>query len=333
MYDDTRLDITFLPVGNGDCALLQFNAGKFNILVDAGSGANTIATKTVETLNTLLGQRKVIDIGIVTHHDYDHIGGFPLLLESDIQVEALIFNSPHLVARFLGNMSAKKVSAKHANGLAKKKKPINSFLVTSGTELKFLDETVVLNFLTPHEADIQKHGHTALTEEQNKTIKVGVKPPFATIDDLLKTKDEFKEDESKSNLLSLSFILNFMHKSWLFLGDAWPSRVLQSLEDVSPNGRHKFEFVKVSHHGSKGNTSIPLVEKIDTSNFVITASGNTHPDEEIFQRIIKGTGARSVKFYFPEETPQMTRLFTDSDLCSVYPNANTYLTFCYPPNK
>lgn len=329
MADDARLDITFLPVGNGDCTLLQFNGGEFNMLVDAGSGIRRIATKTVDTLAALLGERKIIDVGIVTHHDYDHIGGFKLLLESDIHVEELIFNSPEVVARFLADIPEEKVSAKHAGELANQRKPVNSSVVTAGTKLRFLDQTIILNFLTPHVSDVHKYGKIALIEEQKRTIKVGVKRPFANISDLMAKEDKFEEDESKSNLLSLSFILNFMGKSWLFLGDAWPSRVFESLQGVSPHVRCEFEFVKVSHHGSKGNTNVSMIEKINCKNFVITAVGTTHPDEEIFGRIIEGIGD-NVIFHFPEKTPEIFRLFKESDLSVEYPVSNTYLQFRYP---
>lgn len=80
--------------------------------------------------------------------------------------------------------------------------------------------------------------------------------------------------------------------SILFLGDAHPKFLEQSLSSkgYSKHNKLKVDFVKISHHGSKNNTTNNLLDMIDCDNFVISTNGgnsfHTHPDRETIARII-----------------------------------------------
>ncbi|MBM3257221.1 MAG: hypothetical protein FJY98_02740 [Candidatus Liptonbacteria bacterium] len=73
---DQNPSLHFLDVGQGDATLLKL-PGNISILTDAGPDR-----KVVQAVNELLGlDRRYIDIGIITHPQRDHYGGFIDLLK------------------------------------------------------------------------------------------------------------------------------------------------------------------------------------------------------------------------------------------------------------
>lgn len=87
------VSVTFLDVGQGDSSVIILPFGK-TILIDTGglylSGYNISKNKTVPYLNSL-GISK-IDLLILTHGDYDHIGDTINLL-NEIKVDEVLFNN------------------------------------------------------------------------------------------------------------------------------------------------------------------------------------------------------------------------------------------------
>lgn len=89
----TNSTITFLDVGQGDSTVIILPRGK-TILVDTGgsffSNSSISLNKTIPYLNSL-GINK-IDLLILTHGDYDHMGDATYLVDN-ISVEKVIFNN------------------------------------------------------------------------------------------------------------------------------------------------------------------------------------------------------------------------------------------------
>ncbi|MCI5051273.1 MAG: MBL fold metallo-hydrolase [Candidatus Pacebacteria bacterium] len=80
-FRNDKLKIIFLDVGQGDATLIQTPLGK-NILIDTGP-KNNIGTHLSEYVSD---SRKVIDFLILTHPDFDHIGGtLSVLKEFEVQ--------------------------------------------------------------------------------------------------------------------------------------------------------------------------------------------------------------------------------------------------------
>lgn len=74
-------------------------------------------------------------------------------------------------------------------------------------------------------------------------------------------------------------------KRILLMGDAVSSQVVKELNDIDDD-RIWFEAVKVSHHGSKHNTSIELITKIDSAHYFFTGGkDNEGPDIETVAKI------------------------------------------------
>lgn len=102
--------------------------------------------------------------------------------------------------------------------------------------------------------------------------------------------EEFKEDDTATNGSSIAFILECGESKLLLLGDSHPSQIIDGLKRhySSDEFPMKFDLIKISHHGSKNNTSPELLNYIDSENFVISTNGSSHnhPDDETIARII-----------------------------------------------
>ncbi len=109
-----------------------------------------------------------------------------------------------------------------------------------------------------------------------------------SIDDIV-LFNEFKLENI--NRSSISFILKFHDKTFLFLGDSSPVDYDEVLSYISKQNEDKkitFELVKVSHHGSKFDTSNDLFNYITSKRYLILTNGNgyDHPDLEAIAKII-----------------------------------------------
>ncbi|KQM19140.1 AVAST type 1 anti-phage system MBL fold metallo-hydrolase Avs1a, partial [Chryseobacterium sp. Leaf201] len=108
--------------------------------------------------------------------------------------------------------------------------------------------------------------------------------------------EPFVEDDTATNGSSISFIIEFKNTQLLFLADSHPTVIINSLKKHYKQEEFplQFDLIKVSHHGSKNNTSVELLNYIDSDKFIFSTNGLTHnhPDNETIARIV----CRKTKF-------------------------------------
>lgn len=120
-------------------------------------------------------------------------------------------------------------------------------------------------------------------------------------------KSMFFEDTAPANGSSISFILEYENKKLLFLADSHPSVIQKSLHLHYENDDFPifFDMIKLSHHGSNGNTSPELLELIDSDKYIFSTNGKPfqHPDIETIARIVnrKAKKTRELFFNYPLE--------------------------------
>lgn len=140
-----------------------------------------------------------------------------------------------------------------------------------------------------------------------------------SIENLL--KDPFVEDDSPTNGSSIAFVLEYKDLKFLFLADSHPSLILENLMKHYSSDEFpiKFDLIKISHHGSKSNTSPELLKFIDSENYVISTNGllHNHPDLETIARIIHRETTFTRKLYFNYELDVLTG-FLNEDLEKKY---------------
>ncbi len=121
------------------------------------------------------------------------------------------------------------------------------------------------------------------------------------------SKSPFFEDGDEINASSITFILEHKDKKMLFLGDCPPSITIRQLKDLYSNteGSLYFDLIKVSHHGSQFNTSLELLNMIDSKNYLISTSGSGHghPDMETLSRIVVRKSTSTRNLFFSYSTP------------------------------
>ena len=149
----------------------------------------------------------------------------------------------------------------------------------------------------------------------NETPAISLLRKFA----LQSVFDDHKEDDEHPNGSSIAFVLEFFDKKILFLGDSHPTLIEKQLRRHYPNKELiVFDLIKISHHGSKKNTSPALLKLIDSSKYIISTNGFKfdHPDLETIARIITRDlpeGITNRDLYFNYKT-DVSEAVDDNDL-------------------
>ena len=342
------MKIKFLKAFNGDAILISFKEGmqSRNILIDGGMPATYIRKgkngkpeygEFKEAIDTIRESRQKIDLLILSHVDDDHIGGVLKWFEKDKEAPKLIgkvwFNSGRLISEYFDE-------PENAENLLKLN-PDESTLTSIGQGVKFEDyiekngiwdrrivialeyfEYLGIKFkiLSPT-PDKLKLLLGKWEKEAPESLETSAKKNDY---DLTLTEhiasDKFKEDPAIHNGSSIAFILTFEKKHFVFLADAHPTVVVNSLKEFgySKEKPLKAEMVKISHHGSKANNSIEMLELIDTSKYIISTNGDkhAHPNKRFLARLASVNDNCEVFFNYPE---QIEKIFSENDY-SDFPN-------------
>lgn len=114
---------------------------------------------------------------------------------------------------------------------------------------------------------------------------------FTLNDKYLKSSAAFAPIEdtlSSPNKASIALIWECNGKRILLGGDAQAKQILAELNRLYPeDGTVKCEAIKISHHGSKNNTTNELVKKVDTQHYYLTGGKTGEgPNIEALAKII-----------------------------------------------
>lgn len=91
-----------------------------------------------------------------------------------------------------------------------------------------------------------------------------------------------------SNIASIAFVWEHQNHRILFLGDADPGQICDSLAKRY-EGKAKpilFDLIKVSHHGSAHSTTLDLMNYVDSERFFLTGGTVKAPSLEALSRIL-----------------------------------------------
>lgn len=341
------MKIKFLKAFNGDAILISFNESgeKRNILIDGGMPATFLQKNKKSKLE--YGELKInidlirennekIDLLIITHVDDDHIGGVLKWFENDKEAYKIIgkvwFNSGKLISEYFDEQEIPENILEFPN---------DNILTSIGQGVNFEDYIeskgiwdrrivialeyfeylgIMFKILSPSPDKLrlllgkwEKEAPESLDTSANKNDY-----------DLTLTEhiasDKFKEDTAIHNGSSIAFILTFEKKNFVFLADAHPKIVVNSLNafGYSKEKPLNAELVKISHHGSKANNSLEMLELIKTNKYVISTNGDkhAHPNKQFLARLASINENCELYFNYPE---QIQQIFSDKDY-SDFPN-------------
>lgn len=328
-----ELNLKVFPANHGDSFLIMFEDDNNlrNILIDGGTGRQSYR-QLKEEFKRLKDSNQNIDLLIVTHCDDDHIKGIIDIFQDSSVDKSIIkevwFNSGNLIAQRLES-PMKEVGREILLTMNNsQKKSINQGITFEKelTRLGCWSQTLIMSFL---QLEIGEAKITVLSPDLNslkklnnaweiETYKNKQKTALVTdysmpIKDLL--RNQFREDQKVANGSSIAFIFEYNNRQILMLGDSHPSIIESSLRELgySEKNKLKIDILKVSHHGSKHNTSQSLLKIIDCNNFIVSTDGKRHglPNKECFAKILSSRiNTDRTTFYFNYD---LHNIFLDED--------------------
>ncbi|WP_444926936.1 ComEC/Rec2 family competence protein [Microbulbifer sp. TRSA002] len=339
-----KFQFKILKASHGDCIIIQgkFDGQERNILIDGGP-AKTFKRggkkgELLKELEFIDRKKQKVDLLILTHVDEDHIGG---LLKgfrnngilSRLTVEVW-FNSGSLIDHAFNQ----EVDPTHLLTIAppsntnsftsikqglifeehiREKGIWNEELIISGTSLQRFGITFTI--ISPTEEKLEKLLGKWEKETSNWFTGSNNGDHHIPLDHLLKNEEPFKEDNTIHNGSSIAFIFEYNNKKILFLSDAHNEVIVRQLKKLGHSEKNplKVNYVKLSHHGSKYNTSTELLDIIDCSNFIISSDTSRFklPNKATISRIIKHKPNSTIYFNYPEIINE--KIFSSSELDSL----------------
>lgn len=333
--------IKILKAAHGDCIVIR---GIFdgniprNILIDGGPSKaykyRQFKGELLKELESIQSSNQVIDLLILSHVDDDHIGGLLKGFKSDGLLTQLTqkvwFNSGKLIFDHfdkepdesnllaMGNVEpAGDGYTSIGQGVTfesyiEDKNIWERNLILEGQEKK--EFGAKFSFLSPTEDKLKKL-LIKWEKERPESLTSGRNTDYDKSFSELLDSDEFQEDNSIHNGSSIAFIFEYGERRILLLGDAHDSVVVESLKNRIESGEsNKFELVKLSHHGSKYNTSTDFLNLIDCDNYVVSTDASKHglPNKTTLARIYASNPKANVFFNYPEIAK--SKVFTSSEL-------------------
>ena len=295
------IEFEFLKAGKGDCILISINRGtgkEKNIIIDGGlSNTYKKTTNNSGTLKSRIREKVTLnlDLVVLTHIDNDHICGLIQLLKDDEHVgkiKELWFNSSDYTKVELSN-------DEKGHGQS----PYFKKLIESQPHIKYRSDIFMENqnlysdwgkdieiiLLSPYQkqlANLDKAQKKWEKKRREEGKEISIPCGDESSIEKSSTLKEYDKKETEKNASSIAFILRYKDKSFLFLGDADIRIINDSLEKIDKKLLN-FEFVKLSHHGSKYNINKKFLDLIETDKYIILTDGTyQHPNKETIQLIL-----------------------------------------------
>lgn len=324
------MEVRFLSVGCGDGIYIRFlgeDGSYHNILIDGGTEKGNKYDNSLRKEITAIKERNEnIDLWIISHIDDDHIGGIlrfvkdpALFKEIDLSATRFWFNYSNLdydTGVSHDNFKSVKQGIR-LRELLKEKAFLQQFIT---------DELRLINFfgakfsiLSPNRQKFEalvldwKKEEIKIIEKKATSFKGSEENDYYTkIEDFDLELEE--SDTSTTNASSIAFILEYKAKKFLFTADAHPQILENALFQLGYSDKNKLhvEYMQVSHHGSKFNTTDGLLKIIDCSNYIISADGfkNNLPNKKTMARIIRIDQKRPVHFFITEQNTCTKSIFS-----------------------
>ncbi|MBA4370680.1 MAG: hypothetical protein C0418_03765 [Coriobacteriaceae bacterium] len=324
--------VEMLPANEGDALCVEYGDPERpdRILIDCGY------EETVPHIVEKLGDgpaRAGLELITITHIDNDHImGALPLFSDPAVDADSVgevWFNDRSQLLGILGpkegTLLAKTIADKRLpwnTSFGGAEEPVVVSAEGQPLPVKVLPGGMRLTLLSPGPAQLKKlrekwpaeankllNGESAKEQAESEDEGRGILGT-ESVEDL--AKRTFKKAVTPANGSSIAFLAEYADrfdggrvKSVLFAGDAIEPVLVSSVERLlSERGvpKLKLDALKVSHHGSRGNTSPDLLALLDCPKYLLSSngSGTEHPNEETIAWILRAprTTGGGIDLYF-----------------------------------
>lgn len=306
-------ELKAIQAEHGDALLVSYgDTVPRHMLIDGGPSGTL-----PNLLNALEGCKRdgrvCLEALVVTHYDLDHIEGVIELLRARpnwLEIKDIWFNGyQHLApADILGSAEGDTLVGLIEQGGYSWNRRFGSGPIKVGSKLPLaMPGGLKVWVLSP---DQERLTNLAAKWGNGKVIPESAdqEPP----EDLLGRKDKWpplefadlaaaapSSDASAPNGSSIALLLEYDGKRMLLAGDAFPAVVGEAIDAYwdEPPAVH---LLKVSHHGSKANTSEKLLRAIRCKRFLVSTSGKTHghPDHVLIARLVDSTAHPELIFNY-----------------------------------
>lgn len=296
-------EVKAIQAEHGDALLVSYgDTSPHHILIDGGP------TGTLPNLLRVLegckrNGRVCLEALVVTHYDLDHIDGVIELLQAKpewLDINDIWFNGyQHIApADVLGSAEGDTL-AKLIEGVYPWNFRFDGGPIKVGNKQPLeMPGGLKVWVLSP---DQDRLTRLAVEWGDGKVVPEGSDP--AVPKDLLGRKDEWpplefadlasaprSSDGSIPNGSSIALLLEFDERRVLLTGDAFATVVGDAINGYWDNPP-VVHLLKVSHHGSKANTTEKLLKTLQCKRFLISTSGkgHGHPDHVLIARLVGST--------------------------------------------
>ena len=343
------VEVHMLPVAEGDFLWIRYGHDLYsNILIDGGPRNHGRKFKNV--LTTIEQRGEKVDALILTHIDEDHIQGalegMSQCSSSTLQklIQGIYFNtcrgirasSEHCTDEV--GYAEDELSCKIPNGgfgvshavkfldLLEQKglRDVLHEFICAGQEIQIAGAK--LRIISPGRKELDKLANQ-WEAYKNPVIETGFSPcPSKLLKKDITTlqKEPFSSDYSVNNRSSIAFLLEYDNCRMAFLGDAAASVCMNGLKKIGISKPYPVDFIKLSHHGSRSNTSNRLLKMLPTQNYLISTNGftlkkqNTVPSKITISHLLRpefisGNPVNVFANYRWWETTYHSKYFTEND--------------------
>jgi beta-lactamase superfamily II metal-dependent hydrolase len=323
--------LTMYPATDGDCLLLTWGDDQkaWNAIIDLGRAATWTAVRPI------FAALENIELFTISHVDSDHVAGaVPMVREKrpPFQPRRVWFNALQQLERATDRHKFEPFSPaegeKLSKGISDFKWPRNaefeSRVVSTdspeahdwmdlGGGLKLLllspDDKSLAKLYPVWEAALEEAGIRTFDPDLDNDGEEAAFEVFGGVPDVeALAAVPFEPDDKPGNVSSIAFVVEFDEKRVMLTGDANSEVIERRLRPFAKaeGGRFKVDLLKLSHHGSKKNSSSKLFEMIDCQNFAFSTDGirtHRHPHPETIARILTNDPTRQKTLYFNYQGP------------------------------
>ena len=295
----TMSRIHILPVKYGDSFVIECNKEGNRGIVVIDGGPTGCGYELFEIINEI----GTPDLMVLTHYDDDHIGGLLQYLdscrdESRVPAKEIWANC----AGYVELAAQKTTSAKQGVRL--------SVLLDEMARTRAMiwrddiEEGFICNYpfacieVVSPTNDVRHFVIEKQEQEGRKMLKAEPKSnddlemPLDKLAAHKPDKPNLCKQNELANASSISLILSCDGLTFLLLGDSYPQNVEAYLRNKGFSEDYPLivDYVKVSHHGSKNNTSNELLNIVKCNNYIISTDGgngsSNHPDRIALAHIL-----------------------------------------------
>jgi hypothetical protein len=337
-------DLHMLPAQYGDCLWIEYGTDPRHtsrVLVDCGTPSTS--SRLLAKIEAMPAPDRAVELFILTHIDEDHIGGAIPFLQAEmggLKIAEVWFNGFKHLGEFLSAKQGERFAtlidkrqlawntSRDGHAIVIKDEELPVHVLPGGMKLTLLSPTVekLEKLRVKWERDLPEG--MVPGEGFDPEDLLGGNDDFANSTDVdAMAQSAFRSDTAAPNGSSIAVLAEFEGKSLLLAADAHPPVLETSIRKLlgNDNGRLRVGALKVSHHGSGGNTSPELLDLLDCPKYLISTNGDRfqHPHRPAISRIIKRGGPRP-HLFFNYVVPGKNDVWAKPDLQERYGYTTTY---------